>query len=434
MKENENVEFKREVTDELKKEIVSFANSYGGTIYIGIEDDGKVIGVPDIDGSMLKITSMIRDAIHPDITMFVRVRSDKMKNHDVIMIDVSEGTNKPYYIAKNGLKPSGVYVRQGSASAQASDEQIRQMIKQTDGDTYEDEISVLQELTFSKMEDVFRQHNMKLANEQMVTLGLRKQNKLWTNLGLLLSDQCPFSVKTAVFAGEDQTEFKDRKEFNGSLLKQLEDSYEFIQLNNPTAASFLGLYRKDEKSYPDDALREALLNSIIHRDYSYSASTLISIYSDRIEFVSIGGLLPGIHKEDIMLGISVCRNKKLANIFYRLDLIEAYGTGIQKIRNAYGSSDSKPEILIAPNSFKIILPQMVCDDALHLAEENSSEQRTVLNYIDSKGTITREIAEKVLQVSPSTAGRILRDMCDSSLIVKVGRGKGTRYSKNISQN
>ena len=93
MNENENVEFKREVTDELKKEIVSFANSYGGTIYIGIEDDGKVIGVPDIDGSMLKITSMIRDAIHPDITMFVRVRSDKMKNHDVIMIDVSEGTD-----------------------------------------------------------------------------------------------------------------------------------------------------------------------------------------------------------------------------------------------------------------------------------------------------------------------------------------------------
>lgn len=434
MNENENVELKREVTDELKKEIVSFANSYGGTIYIGIEDDGKIKGVSDVDGTMLKITSMIRDAIHPDITMFVRVHSDKMKDHDVILIDISEGTNKPYHIAKNGLKPSGVYVRQGSASAQASDEQIRQMIKLTDGDTYEDEVSVLQDLTFSKAKDVFRQHNMKFANEQMITLGLRKQNKLWTNLGQLLSDQCPFSVKTAVFAGKDQTEFKDRKEFYGSLLKQLEDSYEFIQLNNPTAASFQGLYRKDEKSYPDDALREALLNSIIHRDYSYSASTLISIYGDRIEFVSIGGLLPGIHKEDIMLGISVCRNKKLADIFYRLDLIEAYGTGIQKIRNAYGASDSKPEILVAPNSFKIILPQMVYDDALYLSEENTSEQQTVLDYIETNGTITREKVETILQVSPSTAGRILRDMCDNSLIIKAGRGKGTRYNKNNSQN
>lgn len=330
MNENENVEFKREVTDELKKEIVSFANSYG--------------------------------------------------------------------------------------------------------DTYENEVSVLQDLTFSKAKDIFRQHNMKLANEQMITLGLRKQNKLWTNLGLLLSDQCPFSVKTAVFAGKDQTEFRDRKEFYGSLLKQLEDSYEFMQLNNPTAASFQGLYRKDEKSFPDDALREALLNSIIHRDYSYSASTLISIYSDRIEFVSIGGLLPGIHKEDIMLGISVCRNKKLADIFYRLDLIEAYGTGIQKIRNAYGASDSKPEILVAPNSFKIILPQMVHDDALYLSEEkNSSEQQTVLDCIDTNGTITREKVETILQVSPSTAGRILRDMCDSSLIIKAGRGKSTRYNKITSQ-
>lgn len=124
--------------------------------------------------------------------------------------------------------------------------------------------------------------------------------------------------------------FKDRREFSGSLLKQMNEVYDFIDLHNQTRATIEKLLRIDVRDYPEVAVREALLNMLVHRDYSFSSSALISVYIDRIEFVSIGGLMPGIDLEDIMVGLSICRNQDLANVFYRLHLIEAYGTGMRK--------------------------------------------------------------------------------------------------------
>lgn len=138
----------------------------------------------------------------------------------------------------------------------------------------------------------------------------------------------------------------------------MNEVYDFIDLHNQTHATIEKLLRIDVRDYPEIAIREALLNLLVHRDYSYSASSLISIYTDRIEFVSIGGLMSGIELEDVMLGISVCRNQNLANIFYRLHLIEAYGTGISKIMNAYQGTDKTPILEATKNAFKIILPNI----------------------------------------------------------------------------
>ncbi len=436
--EDEVTEYKSVLTDGLKKEVLAFANTAGGNIYIGVADDGRVIGVENQDEVMLQSSSMLRDSIHPDIMMFVSIRAEELEGREVVHIAVSEGTNKPYYLIKNGLKPSGVYVRQGSASVQASAEQIRRMIKQTDGDVYEDNTSLEQELTFQKTKEIFQAHQLKFGTQQMKTLGVVRQDHSFTNLALLLSDQCPFTIKAAVFQGKDQAEFKDRREFEGPLLKQLEDCYTFLQLNNPVAAMFHGLYRQDEKSYPDDAIREALLNCIVHRDYSYSASTLISIYSDRMEFVSIGGLLPGVQKEDVLLGLSVCRNRKLADIFYRLDLIEAYGTGLLKIKNAYRKSASKPELLVTQNAFKIILPKMIRKnekkdekkvEASHRGRKRSSRMiMGILSLREKQSEITRKDVEAALQVSSATAARYLREMVQEGKLHRMGKGRETRYS------
>jgi ATP-dependent DNA helicase RecG len=137
--------------------------------------------------------------------------------------------------------------------------------------------------------------------------------------------------KAAVFEGSNQSVFKDRKEFSGSLFKQMGAVYDYIDFHNQTRSTFDKLRRIDTRDYPEVAVREALLNSLVHREYSFRASTLISIYNDRIEFTSIGGLVSGVTLNDVLMGISVCRNAKLANVFYRLELIEAYGTGMRKI-------------------------------------------------------------------------------------------------------
>ena len=439
MRESEKIEFKEIFIDEIKKEAVAFANSQGGVIYVGIRDDGEVIGIDNSDEIMQKAANMLRDAIHPDITMFVHYRIENMEGKEVLAIEIQSGTDKPYYIYKNGLKPSGVYIRQGSSSVPASESAIRQMIKDTDGDVFEQMRSLDQELTFSETEKRFLEKGIDFGGSQRQTLELVSLDGQYTNLGLLLSDQCPFTVKCAVFSGKDQSAFQDRKEFSGSLLKQLDEVYAFIDRHNNLSASFSGLYRNDTRDYPESAIREALLNSFVHRDYSYSASILISIYEDRIEFVSIGGLIDGIGLDDVLAGLSICRNRQLADIFYRLDLIEAYGTGLPKIVNAYLGSSVRPEFLTTQNTFKTILPnrnkkkqadvlkERTFLDHIQTSRKQESPEQRIADYLAEHGSIKRSEVEKLLGVSQATSGRLLKRMMEDGKLYRSGNGKMARY-------
>lgn len=439
MRESEKIEFKEIFIDEIKKEAVAFANSQGGVIYVGIRDDGEVIGIDNSDEIMQKAANMLRDAIHPDITMFVHYRIENMEGKEVLAIEIQSGTDKPYYIYKNGLKPSGVYIRQGSSSVPASESAIRQMIKDTDGDVFEQMRSLDQELTFSETEERFLEKEIDFGGSQRQTLELVSLDGQYTNLGLLLSDQCPFTVKCAVFSGKDQSAFQDRKEFSGSLLKQLDEVYAFIDRHNNLSASFSGLYRNDTRDYPESAIREALLNSFVHRDYSYSASILISIYEDRIEFVSIGGLIDGIGLDDVLAGLSICRNRQLADIFYRLDLIEAYGTGLPKIVNAYLGSSVRPEFLTTQNTFKTILPnrnkkkqadvlkERTFLDHIQTSRKQESPEQRIADYLAEHGSIKRSEVEKLLGVSQATSGRLLKRMMEDGKLYRSGNGKMARY-------
>ncbi|MDR1748483.1 MAG: putative DNA binding domain-containing protein, partial [Spirochaetaceae bacterium] len=354
--ENLTTEFKREYTDEIKKTIVAFANTAGGTLYVGINDDKSIAGVDNPDETLLQITNAVRSAIKPDVTLFVDYRTEKIGTAIIIAVVVQKGTACPYYLSGKGIRPEGVYVRQGASSVPASETAILNMIKETDGEKYEEVRSLNQDLTFSETERLFKMRYISFTTNEKKTLHLQTIDGIYTNLGLLLSDQSVHTVKLAVFEGLDKEVFQDRREFSGSLLKQMEDVYTFLDMYNHNHAEVKGLYREDQRDYPEDALREALLNALVHRDYAFSSSTLISIFDDRIEFVSIGGLPKGISLDDIQLGLSVPRNENLANVFYRLHLIEAYGTGIPKIMRSYADCSQKPELQTTNHAFKIILP------------------------------------------------------------------------------
>ena len=202
----------------------------------------------------------MHDAIKPDLTMFLHYETLEEDGKKVVAVSIQRGTERPYYIAKKGLRPEGVYVRQGYSSVPATDSAIRQMIKETDGDHFEEMRSLNQELTFEAAQKEFELRDIEFGSQQMQTLKMIDKEGIYSNLGLLLSDQCVHTIKVAVFQGKDQEVFKDR-----------------------------------------------------------------------IEFVSVGGLVPGMELEDIMAGLSVCRNQNLTNVFYCLKLIEAYGTGMRKI-------------------------------------------------------------------------------------------------------
>lgn len=434
--ESELVELKEIVVEDVKKEIIAFANCDGGKLYIGIQDDGQIIGVEDADAVALQISNMVRDVIKPDLTMFLHYETLKENGEEVVCVSVQRGTERPYYIAKKGMRPEGVYVRQGYSSVPATDTAIRRMIKETDGDHFEDMRSLNQDLTFEAAKREFSSRQMEFGVQQMRTLKLMDKEGIYSNLALLLSDQCVHTIKVAVFQGTDQNVFKDRREFIGSILQQMNEVYDYIDIHNQTHATIEKLLRVDIRDYPEIAVREALLNLIVHREYSFHASGLISIFDDRIEFVSVGGLVPGIELEDVMVGISVCRNEELADVFYRLHLIEAYGTGLTKIMNAYKNTDKKPVIETTRNTFKIILPNINTGYENKENEEIEIEEirilngteRRVLEYAKRHQAITKKDVANLLGVSESTALRKIKKLVKDKFLMQCGKARSTYYT------
>lgn len=440
--ENQNTEFKREFVSDLKKSIIAFANCNGGTLYIGIEDDGTVCGLENIDYTMLQVVNTIRDSIRPDVSMFTDLKNETIDGKNVLRIDVSQGTARPYYLSNKGIRSEGVFLRQGPSNVPASEAAILKMIKDTAGDSYEEARSIEQDLTFTKTTDFFNKKNIAFSPVQMKSLHIIGEDNTFTNLGFLLSEQCTHSIKLAVFQGSSKTVFRDRTECTGSLFNQLEEAYSYIDRYNNTRSEFSGMFRVDMKDYPTEAIREALLNSIVHRNYSFSSSTLISIFDDRIEFLSVGGLVKGLSLEDINFGVSALRNPNLANIFYRLELIEAYGTGILKIKECYSDYKVKPTLEVTSNAFKITLPntnfnknqksprkEYIISDSNQPYYPSVQDEKInkVLDICDARGYVIRKDIEEALETSQASAINLLKDMTSKGLLQKTGNARNIRY-------
>lgn len=420
MKESPTVEFKRELTDAVVHEVIAFANTQGGVLYIGIEDDGTVTGVPDAHKTLEAVSNKMHDNIQLDILVHLYLEVIELDEKEVIKIAVSRGTRRPYHLKKKGMKSSGVFIRYGTSVTNASEENIRQMIIESDGTNFETMRSIKQDLTFEEASHVFNQAKVKFGAEQQRTLGLLTDDDYYTNLGLLLSDQCEHSIKCARYLGNDKLEFQDRKEFSGSILAQVESVYEYLSLNNATSARFVGLNRIETESYPSPALREALVNAVTHRDYSFSGSTLIHLFQNRIEIVSVGGLVKGLTLEDIDLGISQSRNPMLANVLYRLKWIESYGTGLQRIKESYKESLERPYWTTSPNAFVMTLPKQ--KRTTPDADENELE-----HWLSQRSEFTTKELEAYLNKSKGTVRKLIEQLIAERKVTRVGNGRTTRY-------
>lgn len=428
--ESQSIELKFEYTDEVKRTVIAFANGEGGVVYIGVTDSGDIVGVSDADDVCQKVTSSCRNAIKPDITMFLRVCPVVADGKSLVKIEVGRGTDAPYYLADKGMKPSGVFIRVGTSTVQASEAHIRNMIKLSDKEGFTELRSLEQSLTFTVAEKVFKDAGIAFGEAQKVTFGLIDTDGQYTNLGLLLSDQCEHTIKLAVFEGTTKAVFRDRKEFFGSLFKQLADVTEYVNLINKVHATFRGLQRIDSYDYPPVAIREALLNAIVHRDYSLSGSTFINIYDDKIEFLSLGGLVYGLNVQAIKQGYSMSRNAKLANIFYKLRLVEAYGTGIPRIMEIYKNYVVKPQIDVTDNSFRMCFPNSNYgknNKEIKTKTVSPDIEKAVIDYIAKNGTATRrEIAES-LSLKSTNAYNILKVLVDQGKIAAEKKGKTIVY-------
>ena len=420
--ESEKLELKVQYTTEIKKEIVAFLNSDGGTLIIGVDDDGKVIGVGNAKDIIERISLMIHEAIKPDASLICSAGEYVEEGKTIVKVAIGRGVKKPYYIYEKGLKPSGVYLRINNTSQQASEYAIKQMIIASEDKSFESLPSVEQDLTFDYLESVFKRAKIELKQK---TLGLIDANGSYTNLALLLSDQCPFSIKAAVFDSDDKSRFLDRKEFEGSLIRQADEVYEYLNLNNKTRGEYNGLLREDKTEYNQLVLREGLLNAIIHRDYSLNGSILISIYKNRIEYVSIGGLVLGMTYEDMMLGVSRSRNERLANVFFKLKYVEAYGTGIEKIQGDYEHTGLEPRFEVSDNGFLLVLPNKTY---MEETKKIRTDKELVYDFIAKCGRATRAEVQEELGFKLTKTRNILLQLEQECKIERHGNGKGIFYT------
>ncbi len=303
--ESEHIEFKETVNDSAIKTVAAFANSDGGKIYIGVSDDGEVVGVGNVNDELLKLTDKMRANIRPDVLMMTSVDVETFGDKKIIVVTVRKGSKRPYYLVAKGLRSEGVYVRSGSSSVPSSETAILQMIQESSGNSFETHLSMSQSLSFEFATAYFSESGIRLADAEMRTLGMLTAEG-FTNLALLLSDQCPSFVKAATFDDDFRNVFLERIEFSGSILKQLESAYEFLVSHDKFKTRYEGLRRIDYDDYPKQALREAIANAVAHREYALSGPTLVSVMPSFVEITSLGGLVPGITQEERLERTSPC--------------------------------------------------------------------------------------------------------------------------------
>ena len=410
MVENGVVEYKSEYTETIAKSVVAFSNSGEGTILVGVDDLGNTIGLDNVDDTALKCVQLIRDQVRPDVSSTTNIDIIKRDSKDIVKITIFEGTDKPYFLRAKGLRAEGVYVRRGPSSVQVTEQQFNRMIRNARSIAYEDILSKNQSLTFSYAENVFKKTGLSLDDVHKNILGL-KTDSGYSNLGFLISDQCDFQIKAAVFTDEKRTGFIDRLEISGSLLKQFDDVMSFIRKHNTVSSEIVGIRRIDCYQFPEEAIRETVLNAITHRDYNSVGNTLVSIYGDSIEIVSPGSMVEDISKEDLVRGVSFPRNRKLCELFYRLGLVEAYGTGIPRVFGAYGCSAKKPNLIIDSSVFRVTLYSMNDNGSFDIGERR----------------FTRSDIENKYNVSKSKATMMINKLLSEGKIVKKGVGKSTFY-------
>ncbi|MBE6131246.1 MAG: winged helix-turn-helix transcriptional regulator [Erysipelotrichaceae bacterium] len=419
----------------MKTEVIAFLNSYlGGKIYVGVDNFGNILKISqeEKDLNESKIINWIRDeSIYPNCSEFVSI---KYNEDDVLEISITPGNNKPYFLKEKGPKSSGVYIRYGRNKSQASQEEITRMIMESNNIFYEEMISSIQDLTFNYLKLKFEEKNLEFKEFKMVTSGFIRDNK-YTNLAFIFSDQYDVETKIGVYHGLDRAVFKSKKEFGGSIIKQIDKTLEYYDLCNETRIVIDGSpMRKEFVSYHNKAVREAILNCYCHRDYNRRSNIKIEFFDDRCEIISPGGFYGGLTLEEALNGVQSFRNKYLVQLLHKLGYIENYSSGLDRIFKEYKNDKVKPAIETTLNMFKVTFPNMNYKfDDQEIDQETDQEidqesiQRMILEVIKNEPTITRNGMAKKLNISSTKIKHYLDKMRNSGLIVHKGSTKSGHW-------
>ena len=414
MYETKALECKEAVTNTFLKTVSAYSNYDGGTIFFGIDDDGNVKGLPDVKQACLDIENKINDSISPQPNYTLEIQN----NDQTIKLTVKSGLQKPY------LYRSKAYKRNDTATIEVDTLEFSRLVLDGKNIRFEELPCKEQNLSFEalhrKLKDSIQIETFN--RDTLKTLSLYDNVNGYNNAAGLLADKNHFPGIDIVKFGENISMIQKRVTFeNISVLDAYEKSidvyrdyyqYELIQ----------GADRKKMEKIPEAAFREAIANALIHRVWDVDAQIRVSMFDDRIEVVSPGGLPSGITAEEYLSGkLSVLRNRNLANVFYRLGFVEIFGTGITRIKQLYEESLAKPDFEVSENSIKIVLP--LFENNLNLTEDE-----TMIYKILSR-TMLKPISEIAPYVpfGKSKTTQLLKAMGQKGILTVEGKGRGTKY-------
>ena len=422
LKESNRIEFKRELNDKLEREVVGFLNyKEGGSLYIGIDDYGTVIGVPNSDEVQLKIKDRIKNNIMPSTLGLFDVITETSDGSEYIKINIASGSEKPYYIPKYGMSPKGCFIRIGTSTEPMSQSQIEDMFSSRTRNSLGRIKSPKQLLSFEQLK-IFYEENGFMLNEHFANnLELLTEEDKYNYVAYLLSDVNSTSIKVAKYSTEDRCDLIENNEYGYcSLIKATNRVLDKLEIENRTLAKITSKAREERNLVDKIPLREAVINAIIHNDYSNEVPPKIEIFSDRMEITSTGGLVQGMTEEEFFSGYSAPRNKELMRVFKDVNFVEQLGSGMIRILKKYDRSI----FTITPNFIRVTFPFVK-----NIQHEGLNEGlKSLLSVIENNPGIKAKDTSLLLENrSIKTIEKQIKELFSKDLIERRGSKKTGGY-------
>ena len=415
MKENKSLEFKATITNSFLKTVSAYSNFRGGEILFGVNDAGSVCGIDNPDQVCLDIENRINDSIAPKPDFEIDIDDSKK----IIRLVVREGQYKPY------LYKGKAYRRSDTASIEVDQAELKELVLQGSNLYFEELPCGKDDLLFQELSaKLMKNLDIKVVSEDILrTLGLFTKDKKFNNAAALLSDENDFYGIDIARFGNSINEIMDRETISKtSVLKQYDAALNMIK-RYYQYEEISEIERKKVDLVPEIAYREAIANALIYRDWSINSHIRISLFSDKIEIKSPGGLPRGITAEEYMKGdISCLRNPILGNVFFRLHYIEMFGTGVRRILLAYKDAKIKPKFEITDNVISVILP--VTADQYHV----TNDEAKVMSALENGEQLSSSEIAKVTGYTKSKVLRLIEHLKEKDYIKIIGNGRGTKYS------
>lgn len=427
LQESNRIEFKVELNDKLEKEVVALLNNKeGGILYIGVDDNGRPVGISDIDSTQLKIADRIKNNILPSTLGLFDIVTEEIDNVSVIKILISSGLEKPYYIKRQGMSPNGCFTRMGTSSQPMSTVMIDDLYSKRIHNTLRNITSPRQDLTFAQLKIYYQERGLELNEKFANSLELLTPEGKFNYVAYLLADENGVSIKVAKYAGTDKVDLIENEEYGYcSLIKATHQVLEKLKIENVTRAKVTNTKRVEKNLIAPIPMREAVINAIVHSDFTREIPPVFEIFNDKMIFTSYGGLLPGQSKEDFFSCSSMPRNRELMRVFKDVGLVEQLGSGMSRILKEY----DKSIFHISEHFIKVEFPFSLPKDNIIIANgddngneigDDNSEMMKVLGLLEENDSITAKQMSEQMDISTRKVSRLIKALKESGKIIRVG--------------